>query len=42
MLSFRALVVVGNLRGSAGFGVGKSKSIADATKAAFRLAHVQS
>ena len=36
VVSHRALVVVGNLRGSAGFGFGKSKTVADAIKAAFR------
>ena len=36
MLSHRALVVVGNLSGSAGFGFGKSANVNDALKAAFR------
>ena len=35
-MSFRALVVVGNLRGTAGFGTGKASSSADAVQAAFR------
>lgn len=34
--SHRALVVVGNLRGAGGFGMGKGKSSADAINAAFR------
>jgi small subunit ribosomal protein S5 len=36
MMSHRALVVVGNLRGVAGFGMGKSKTTGDAVNAAFR------
>ena len=36
VLSHRALVVVGNLKGSAGFGFGKSSNVGDALKAAFR------
>jgi len=33
----RALVVIGNLRGTAGFGMGKGKTTGDALNAAFRL-----
>ncbi len=36
--SHRVLVVVGNLRGAAGFGMGKGKTPADALKGAFRAA----
>ena len=36
VMSHRALVVVGNLRGAAGFGMGKAKNSADAITAAFR------
>jgi ribosomal protein S5 len=32
----RALVVVGNMRGSAGYGMGKGKTSGDAVNAAFR------
>ena len=38
MMSFRCLVAVGNLKGSAGFGMGKGKTQADALKYAFRAA----
>lgn len=38
--SFRTLVVVGNLRGSAGYGMGKGKTGPDATIAAFRFASI--
>ena len=34
--SSRVLVVIGNMNGTAGFGVGKSNNVSDATKAAFR------
>jgi hypothetical protein len=37
VLSHRALVVVGNMRGAAGFGMGKGKTGGDAVNAAFRL-----
>ncbi len=36
VISFRCLVMVGNLRGTGGFGVGKAKSYPDAMNAAFR------
>ena len=36
VMSHRALVVVGNLRGAAGFGMGKAKTPADAITSAFR------
>lgn len=36
VMSHRALVVVGNLRGAAGFGMGKGKGPAEAVTAAFR------
>jgi small subunit ribosomal protein S5 len=34
--SYRALVMVGNLQGTGGFGVGKSKTVPDAINSAFR------
>lgn len=37
VMSYRALVVVGNLRGAAGYGMGKAKTPADAVVSAFRL-----
>lgn len=36
VMSHRALVVVGNLRGAAGYGMGKAKTPADAVVSAFR------
>lgn len=36
VLSHRALVCVGNMRGSCGYGMGKGKNAGDATNAAFR------
>jgi small subunit ribosomal protein S5 len=36
--SHRALVVIGNLRGTGGFGMGKGKNVGDAVNAAFRAA----